>query len=93
VRIPAGPVRLEFRHCLAAHSADPFVVVRGDQPLEPVGFGGGVIVNEGYDISACDLGASIAGRAKATIIFIGQHHDRYCAGRALYRKVFFALPQ
>jgi hypothetical protein len=83
VRIPTGPVRLEFRHCLAADSAHALVVVRGNQPLKPVRFGSGVIVNEGYDISACELGAGIAGGAKATIVFIGQHHDRYCAGRAL----------
>jgi hypothetical protein len=93
VRVPTGPVRLEVRHCLAAHSADLFVVVRRDQPLKPVGFGPGVIVNERYDIPARELGASIAGGTKTTIVFIGQHHDRYCAGRALYRKVFFALPQ
>jgi hypothetical protein len=93
VRIPTGPVLLEFRHCLAAHGAYPFAVVRGNQPLKPVRLGYGVIVDERHDISARELGASITGGAKATIVFIRQNHDRYRIGRALYPKILFALPQ
>jgi hypothetical protein len=82
VGIPTGPVQLEFRHCLAADSAYPFSVVRGDQPLKPVGFGDGVIVDERHYVSARELDAGIAGGAKTTIVLVCQHHDRYCAGRA-----------
>jgi hypothetical protein len=61
--------------------------------FQPVGSGSGVVVEECEYLPARELGPSIASRAKATIVFIGQNDQRYRPCRAPFSEVFFALPQ
>src|SRR5262249_9009560 len=72
---PRRPPRFEYGQWRAAHGAYPLVVIRVNQPFEPVGSGNSVVIEECEHLSTCELGRSVASGAKAAVVFICHNHQ------------------
>ena len=90
---PTGAPHFEYWQWRTTHGAYPFVFIRGNQPLQPIGSGISVVVEKCEHLPTRELGSSIASGAKVTVVFICQNDQWYRPCWALYPEEFFAPPQ
>jgi hypothetical protein len=92
-REPAGPPVFEYWQWRTAHRAHSLVVIRGDQPFQPVSSRGGIVVEECEHLPARDLGRGVASGAKMTIVLVWQDSQRHRPCWAPFSEVVFALAE